>query len=91
MAQGEMQQIVGKICKKASVQSFYQRLLKKYESAGDKVKAERIRGLMANNKKDVETLRTRMNNQRQNNGMCCRWLTTKSKIKAYRGEKHDER
>lgn len=75
MEQREMQQTVGELRKKASVLSFYQRLLKKYEAAGDKVNAEKIREIMADEKKDIKTLRTRMNNQRQSNGVSCRWLS----------------
>ncbi len=89
MEQRKMQQTVGELRKKAIMQTFDRRQLKRYENAGDKTNAERLRGIMADRQKEIETLRKRMNNQRQNNGMSCRWLTTKSKVLAYRGEKHD--
>ena len=43
----EIQQTASELRKKAIMQTFDQRQLKRYENAGDKANAERIRGIMA--------------------------------------------
>ena len=72
----EMQHTASELRKKAIMQTFDRRQLKRYENTGDKANAERIRGIMANRQNEIETLRKTMNNQRRSNGISCRWIAT---------------
>ena len=83
----EMQQTATELRKKAIQQSIDRKILKRYENAGDKVNAERIRGIMAERQKKIETLRKTINNQRRSNGISCRWLSTSQILEV---KKHDE-